>query len=245
MKIINELIELDTKHIYINSCLTKYKVSRAGNVYRIKSNGKLSELKHDIDKDGYHKVTIYLNGKGYHKFVHRLVAEAYIPNPDNKSQVNHINGNKNDNYDYNLEWNTCKENIIHAHLTGLTTVKRGDKHPEAVYTNDQIEHVCKLFEENQLSMKEISKITGVTYTVIKQIRNKIIWKSVSKNFNIDNYSVSKRQKYTNKEIRGVCEMLEQGLSKNEISDITNVPYSIINSIYNRKTHKKISSNFNF
>ena len=245
MTIINELNKLDTRNIYINSCLTKYKVSRSGTVYRIKSNGKLSELKHDIDKDGYHRVTLYLNGKGYHRLVHRLVAEAYIPNPENKSQVNHKDGNKDNNYDYNLEWNTPKENIIHAHATGLSTVKRGDQHPEAVYTNEQIILVCTLLEENQLSMKEISKITNVTYTVVKQIRNKVIWKSVSKNFNFDHYSVDRRKKYGDDKIRGVCKMLENGFSIKEISDKTNIPYPIINSIYNHKSHKKISFNFNF
>lgn len=245
MKLIDELNKLDMKYVYINSEITKYKINRSGNVYRVKSNGKFSELKHDIDKDGYHKVTIYLNGIGYHKFIHRLVAEAYIPNPDNKPQVNHLDGNKDHNYDTNLEWSTCKENIIHAYQTGLSTIKRGDKHPEAVYTIEQIKHVCELLEENRISMHEISEITEVTYTVVKQIRNKIIWKSISQNYNIDNYHVSNRQKYTNDEIRGVCEMLEKGIDKNVISSKTNIPYPVIYSIYKRKLHKKISSEFIF
>ena len=70
-------------------------------------------------KNGYMFVIIFYNGTRKNSYVHRLVAEKYIPNPENKKQVNHINGDKFDNRVCNLEWVTCKENISHAWESGL------------------------------------------------------------------------------------------------------------------------------
>ena len=68
---------------------------------------------------GYPRVKLRLSGKVKHLFVHRAVAEAFIPNPDNKPQVNHKDGNKMNPCLDNLEWCTPKENMHHASITGL------------------------------------------------------------------------------------------------------------------------------
>lgn len=70
----------------------------------VKSKKKI--LKISLDKDGYAKVALSKNGKKYHFRVHRLVAFAFIPNPENKSEVNHKDGNKTNNNHWNLEWCT-------------------------------------------------------------------------------------------------------------------------------------------
>lgn len=74
-----------------------------------------------INNFGYVSVRLSKGGKTYTRFIHRLVALAFIPNPQNKKYINHINGIKTDNTLQNLEWCTMSENINHAYRTGLIT----------------------------------------------------------------------------------------------------------------------------
>ena len=68
---------------------------------------------------GYKQVSLWKNNKGTSLYVHRLVAETFIPNPQNKPEVNHIDGNRQNNHVSNLEWVTSGENSLHASQTGL------------------------------------------------------------------------------------------------------------------------------
>ena len=76
-------------------------------------------LSQRIGKAGYQYVNLYSLDKRTTKKIHRLVAEAFLENPENKPQVNHIDGNKLNNTVTNLEWNTSKENIVHGYNIGL------------------------------------------------------------------------------------------------------------------------------
>ena len=93
-----------------------YQVSNLGRVKslrRITSNNHIVNekiRKLTIDKDGYCVVSLWINGKSKQHFVHRLVAQAFIPNPDNKPYIDHINTDKTDNRVENLRWATQKEN---------------------------------------------------------------------------------------------------------------------------------------
>lgn len=106
----------------VNGFEKKYKITNYGRVW---SNYKNNFLKQGKDTKGYSIVYLSISHtKQKTTKVHRLVAIHFIDNPENKPQVNHIDGNKNNNHIDNLEWNTCKENVNHAIKTGLYNPKK-------------------------------------------------------------------------------------------------------------------------
>jgi len=92
--------------------------------YTIREGGVVTsrfgrEIKAQKSSSGYLRVELWQNGIGKKYLVHRLLAQAFIPNPDEKPQVNHIDGDKRNNALSNLEWVTQSENQKHAYETGL------------------------------------------------------------------------------------------------------------------------------
>lgn len=146
-----------------------YQVSNLGNVKsmgRIKANNQPTKeklMKKYIGR-GYYRVALYLDGKMKNKSVSRLVAQAFIPNTENKPCINHINGIKTYNIVENLEWCTVLENSQHAYNTGLTT-----KTPiNFIYTSKEIaqldinNNIIKIYP----SAKEASRVTGINHSSI-------------------------------------------------------------------------------
>ena len=98
-----------------------YYVTDTGDVYSRKyqpirnPNNRINKINPSKLNTNYFTVCLYKDGRVYQKTVHRLVAEAFIPNPENKPEVNHINGIRTDNRVENLEWATKSENMQHAY----------------------------------------------------------------------------------------------------------------------------------
>lgn len=121
-----------------------------------------------------HKVFVSKNGKTRGMFVHRIVAMAFIPNPENKPQVNHINGNRSDNGVENLEWVTGMENIIHALQTGLHN-NRGQDSPRAKLTDAMVIDI----RNDSRPQKEIATQYNVSCTCIRDIKSRKRWKHLN------------------------------------------------------------------
>jgi predicted DNA-binding protein YlxM (UPF0122 family) len=183
----NEIVETNEIWKSLNGiveCGDYYEVSNMGRVRsldkRVNSRNCSRLVKGQImkgtpDKDGYFKVIFYdkQNGKGY--FVHRLVALAFIPNLENKLQVNHIDGNKqNCNLD-NLEWVTSRENRIHAFKTGLQQGQIGENSPVSLLTDDKIMEIVSLYKTNNYSMDEIATLFDVNNATISNVINGKSW----------------------------------------------------------------------
>lgn len=119
----------------------RYKDYDLNNNYVIYDNGMIFSKKRGIflkihsDKKGYQVVGLTINGKQVTKRVHRLVANAFIPNPENKPQVNHIDKNKSNNDVSNLEWVTASENMIHALKDKKRKKKNNKKYRRTVEKN--------------------------------------------------------------------------------------------------------------
>ena len=193
-----------------------------------------------VNEFGYALVTLQ-NDSGEYKTVrvHRLVAIAFIPNQDNKKEVNHINGNKLDNQLNNLEWVTSKENKKHAWDMELYKDKL-EEHHQAVYTNEQIKDVCVLLEQG-MSNKEIVSKTGVHKDAIAHIKRGDIWSEISENYCFNRVLKPRKSKDT---IHNICKMLAEGLDPKEVQKcFTEFPLEEIRRIKRKTTHKKISDNY--
>lgn len=116
-----------------------------------------------LNRYGYLRCNLKDSGKRYDFSVHRLVALAFIPNPENKEQVNHINGIKTDNRVENLEWCTSSENNIHATKYRLVKTKLSDV------------QVLEIFNSN-LSYRKLAENYGVSNSIIWRIKNKKSYK---------------------------------------------------------------------
>ena len=92
---------------------TDYLFTEEGDVYSRKFR-KLKKMKQSRDSNGYKNINLWNNGKGKTYNVHRLVAETYIPNPDNLPEVNHKDEDKTNNNVANLEWSTHADNVQHS-----------------------------------------------------------------------------------------------------------------------------------
>lgn len=163
-----------------------YEVSNYGNVRsidRMVTNARGTYLQSSVvlkqtKRRGYLEVGLNKNATGKIYGVHRLVALAFIPNPNNKPQVNHIDGNKINNHADNLEWATRSENVQHAYDNGLASGPKGEKNGSAKLTERQVKIIKQLLRGNKLTHGEIGELVGVKHNRISAINRGESWTHV-------------------------------------------------------------------
>ena len=164
-----------------------YSVDIYGNIYSNPREGtKGGILKTWSDKKGYKRVSIWINGKMHQKQVHRIVAEVFLPNPQNKSQVNHKDGVKNNNHISNIEWATPKENTKHAFNNGLAkspstgmTGYKSFRGKEVFQYDINGKYLCSFGSIRQAGISTNTSPSSISYCINNKLKSAggFIWKS--------------------------------------------------------------------
>ena len=149
-----------------------------GTIHKRCADGETKVVKNIYKQNGYKVVWVTIDGKQKILVAHRLVAKTYIPNPENKPQVNHIDGNKGNNRVENLEWVTAHENAIHA-FTVLS--------PKCLYcgkstkSSDAVCPVCRLNNhKSELNIKFESELKNIELDGLTERDRKIVTLRMSK-----------------------------------------------------------------
>lgn len=192
------------------------------------------------------------NRKSFSQSVHRLVAKAFVNNPDNLPEINHINGVKSCNWYKNLEWVTHSENIQHAFRTGLDEVLRGEDAGSTI-TTEQAHKICQLLKEHaDWSFNKIAAETNSTIYIVRGIREGRIWAHVSKDYMPFperrvpmSGEESGHAQFTNDQIHEVCQLLcdHPEMNYNQIAAETGVARPTVASISQGTRWTQISKEY--
>lgn len=153
----------------------EYEISDTG---LVRHGAKL--LTPQLNSKGYLKISFSVKHKPHNRLIHRLVAIAFIPNPNSKPQVNHIDGNKLNNNVSNLEWVTNSENQKHSIANGLRKVPKGSEIKQHKLTEEDVifikQHAKK--QDKEYSYVALGKRFNVHPQTIKNICDNKKWKHI-------------------------------------------------------------------
>lgn len=244
-----------------------YLISENGDVMNIIS-GKM--LKPYTDKDGYLKIGLVGPDKNKSIFIHRLVGYAFVENPNNYPVIDHLDGVKTHNHYRNLEWVTVKENTNRAERMGLRKIQ-GAYNGNSKYSEEFVRSICEKYEQG-LEIKDVyqwilkdpnatSAKNEALYQFLYSLKRKEGWPNVVCDYNYNTTTKktsswtnpipqSSNFKYSEKEIRYICKMLEEGNTVLDIvekitgsRDTSSHYYDLINGIRTGKNWSHISKEY--
>lgn len=159
----------------------RYDVSNKGRIRSWINMGRRKLKTPEIRKTGYNNcgyeyIVISYKSKQYTESIHRLVAITFIPNPENKPCVNHIDGDKTNNHASNLEWMTHKENTRHGMETGLISFEsHGEKNGMSRLTRNDVLDIRNTYRLGCVTQQEIADAWGLSSGHVNDIINKRRW----------------------------------------------------------------------
>lgn len=160
------------------------KIEDYGGLFEVSNTGKVRDINKKIkpmykNNKGYYLLSLYYKGKTYHPLIHRLVAKAFIVNPNNYNQVNHIDCNKSNNKIENLEW--CNQRYNYNEGMKTFQYSKNENHYFAKLKNYDIFIIYKLFELG-FTKTTISKIYNLNASSIEAIKKGISYRELGFDF---------------------------------------------------------------
>ena len=239
--------------------LSQYCVNKAGEIYSLKVNRKLTPRNH-LGYQSYILKNDFGELKNYK--AHRLLALTLIKNdnPKNRTQVNHIDGNKWNNDISNLEWVTPSENGQHANDTGLRpqpflselskvptegeVVHAWEDYGTTDFSEDDVHYICSKLQDGY-RVCDVSRMTGFNRRMIQFIKDnqKQKWEYIVTQYNFD--KLRKKEKTSPEMVHKICEMLHEGKRACDVYNELGLDRKVVENIKNRKFYKHISENYVF
>ena len=218
-----------------------YMVSSEGFVYgKYKPDQPLSN---PLDRYGYKKVALSIEGKMKFMTLHRVLALTFLPNPENLPCVNHIDGNKLNNSLDNLEWCTFEYNTKHSAANGLHA--KGEEVGLSVLTDIQVHEICRMIQDG-FRNNDIAKKVGIERYLVHKIRHRETWNHISKDYNFPHIA---HQGISMATFYWVCHKLQEGWKYKQILEAYTggeyLTYSCLKRIKNRKMRSEYSKDFTF
>lgn len=203
-----------------------YSIDEYGN---IRNDSRMKPVKPTKRKDGYLDVVLRVNKERVRSMVHRLVALTYVPNPDNKPQVNHIDNIRDSNHYSNLEWVTAAENIQHAARQGRLNDTSGDNHGFATLTNEQVHEICKRIVLGE-SLTRLAEEFGSNVKTLSNIRTGKRWTSISSQYDL---KYIPKPKLTKERILAIKADIDKGLPAKEVATLHNISVGSVRNVSKR------------
>lgn len=207
-----------------------YFIDEQGNLF----NSKGHQMKWYTNKDGYKCATVIREDTGERATLRRCraIALCFIPNPENKPQVNHINSIRDDDRIENLEWVTASENKRHG-VENNPEIHKG----QAEIGYEEAHKICALIQDGLRSI-DISELTGVSKDTIDHISKGKTWREVSREYNFP----PKGSRVSKVTAKWVHDMLSKGYTYQQILDRTTnkrLTLKIISLIDSKRIYKEI------
>lgn len=131
-----------------------------------------------LDVRGYETVGTKRDGKQKNLWPHRCVAVAFIPNPDSKPVVNHLNGDRSDNRDENLEWATVSEDKLHRYRILRHGAPCGEDHAYHKLTEEEVRTIRRMYSTGRFTQRELGRMFNIHSVTVSMVTRRKAWKHV-------------------------------------------------------------------
>ena len=234
------MIAKEQKEIeFINDCdcLVDYnELSKAIMWYQDKPTAR---LKHIYIYQNYPTVSIY--DKKLH--IHRLLMMTFSPTENmDLLQVNHIDGNRNNNDLSNLEWVTPSENVNHAFRYNLRIPMSGENNDMAKLNAKIVTDICDDIMENKYTEQQLANKYNISSSLIHNIKKQKTWKFITEKYNFPKQTEG-NVKLTEEDVENICKYILNGYTNTEIAEIFNVSKACIKDIKGKRSWRKITEKY--